>query len=71
MTKAEDVLRKCLSGKKLNVDKCSRNKKHTCEMCGGPADYFQHIDKIWVCEKCDKETFPDGYSWNTYGGKKK
>ena len=65
MTKADDVLRKCLSGKKLNVDKWSKNKEDndvkvndkTFAYC---KKHKQHMEVgypsgEWECSKCEKE----------------
>ena len=67
MTKAEDVLRKCLSGKKLNTDKWSKNKK--CNQC--PKTIHGTTMKIYgddndLCEECHQRegtSYKERKSW--------
>ena len=52
MTKAEDVLRKCLSGKKLNVDKWSKNTKRRCPNCNLISSFIVEEDGTTYCDNC-------------------
>jgi len=57
MTKADDVLRKCMSGKKLNVDKWSKNKIDYCNKHNRKKTLSIHWG-AYECPECSAKEAP-------------